>query len=687
MQEKNPYFHRDLSWLSFNERVLQEAKDSAVPLFERLKFLAIYSNNLEEFFRVRVANHRNLLRVGKKTKKQLDYAPKEVLRAVQKIVDKQQEEFSRIFEKEIIPQLKKHGISLKRRLDLKKEQSQFIEDYFYNHMLPFVQPVLLNEGKVRPFLNNGQLYMMVHLRDNSKDDLSSDFALVKIPSDHLPRFIQLPANGDQNHLIMLDDIVRHSISSMFPGYEILDTYSIKLTRDAELYIDDEFSGDLIGKIRSSLSKRHVGPASRFVFDRKMPDALLEYVKSNFELTKYDVFAEGRYHNNRDFFGFPTFGMTHLQNLPLPPISYKPLEKTKNFFESIRDRDHMIHVPYHSYESTVRFFEEAAKDPNVTHIKIVQYRVAKKSRIMEAIKAAVKAGKQVFAFIEVKARFDEEANLNWGEILEKAGVNVNYSMPGLKVHSKLALVRRLEGKSSRLYAYMSTGNFHEDTAKIYADLGLFTADKRLTSEAARVFNKLETNKNPREDFKHLLVGQFNLREDLVKMIDREIAFAKAGKTGKMILKMNSLQDGAMINKLYEASNAGVKIQLIIRGICCLVPGKKGFSENIEAISIVDRYLEHARVFVFHNGGKDDMYLSSADWMVRNLTYRIETAFPVYDKTLKGEIMDHLDMQLADNQKSRRLNESQDNQYVETAVELPVRSQHETYYYLKRKMEEI
>ena len=683
-----PYRHRDVSWLSFNYRVLQEAKDSSVPLLERLKFLAIYSNNLDEFFRVRVANHRNLLRVGKKTKKQLDFEPKKVMKDILHIVNAQQEEFSYIFEEEIIPELKRHHVFLLRRMDLNKEQKDFVESYFFDNLLPFVQPVLLVKNKIRPFLNNAQLYLTVWLKEKTdKEHKGSksgkeEFAIVKIPSDHLPRFVKLPSSTGKHHLIMLDDIVRHSLKWLFPGYDILDTFSLKLTRDAELYIDDEFSGDLIGKIKHSLNKRNVGPASRFVFDRTMSDDLLQFLKDTFDLTKYDIFPEGRYHNNFDFFAFPDFGFSHLKNPPLPPLSYRPLEKSPDFFQTMRQKDHLVHFPYHSYESVVQFFEKAARDPKVTHIKIVQYRVAKKSRIMKALMDAVKAGKQVSVFIEVKARFDERANLEWGEKLEAAGVNVNYSFPGVKVHSKLALVLRQEKGKGQLYAYLSTGNFHEVTAKIYSDLGLFTTDSRLTREVARVFSFLETVKMPQQSFEHLLVGQFNLREDLEKFIDEEIAHAEKGKKAKIILKMNSLQDQRMIEKLYAASQAGVKIQMIIRGICSLVPGVPGMSENIEVISIVDRFLEHARVFIFHNNGNERMYFSSADWMVRNLSYRIETIFPIYDPEIRRVINETIQIQLNDNVKSRIIDEEGSNLYKKDTSDLAIRSQVETYYYFKR-----
>lgn len=687
LSDGTPYIHRDISWLSFNYRVLQEAMDNTVPLFERIKFLAIYSSNLDEFFRVRMANHRNLLRVGKKTKKELHTDFKQLVIELRKIVNLQQEIVSEIYEKMIIPELRQHGIYMLRRLELNAEQTAFVENYFRENMMPFVQPVLLIKDKIRPFLNNAALYLT--LRISPKEDLKGkeQYALVKMPSDHLPRFVQLPSPSGQQHLIMIDDMVRHSVSMLFPGYEIIDTYSVKLTRDAELYIDDEFSGDLIQKIKDSLQRRHIGPASRFVYDRSMPSELLDFLKEAFDLEKIDTLREGRYHNNFDFFQFPDFGMDHLKNPPLPPLAYPPLEACDNIFEQIRKKDHLIHVPYQSYGSAIRFFEEAANDPKVTHIKITQYRVASESRIMEALMRAVKAGKQVSAFIEVKARFDEEANLRWGERLDQAGVQVNYSFPGVKVHAKIALVRRLEPNGPKIYTYLSTGNFHEGTAKVYADLGLFTAHEGINNEVARVFSFLETVKVPPAPFDHLLVGQFNLRTRLMAMIDHEIEEAKMGNKAEIILKMNSVQDEKIIKKLYEASNAGVKIKMIVRGICCIVPGVKGYSENIEIVSIVDRFLEHARVFIFHHSGERKLYLSSADWMVRNLSHRLETAFPIYDERIRKEIFDFINIQLADNVKARILDKEFSNEYAKGGSDLAIRSQLDIYYYNKRKLESL
>ncbi|MBC7885250.1 MAG: polyphosphate kinase 1 [Saprospiraceae bacterium] len=680
------FINRDISWLSFNYRVLQEAMDPSVPLFEKLKFLAIYSSNLDEFFRIRVANHRNLARTDKSTLKNLDYSPEIVLHQILSIANQQQKEFSNIFQSTILPELKKNNIQMISWRNLNKEQIEYVDTYFNEYLLPFVQPVVLVGKKIKPFLNNGALYLALDMQSKDHVKPASEYAIVKIPSDHLSRFLDLPSKDPNiKQLMMLDDAVRHSVRLIFPGYNINDSYSIKLTRDAELYIDDEYTGDLIAKIKKSLNKRSIGVTSRLVYDRMMPKHFLQYLMNVFEIDELDLLPEGRYHNNSDFFKFPAYNLSHLKDTNLPQIKIEELEEAESIFEKIRERDHLIHVPYHSYESVIKFFESAAADPDVTHIKIIQYRVAKVSRIMTAIKEAVKSGKQVSTFIEVKARFDEEANLRWGEELEQAGVHVYYSMPGFKVHSKLALVRRLENGKPNLYAYLGTGNFHEDTAKVYADFGIFTAVKKITSEVARVFNFLETKQRPTQNFEFVSVGLFNLKEKFIALIKRETENAKKGKKARMILKMNSIQDEEMINLLYAASKAGVKIKLIVRGICSLIAGQKGLSENIEAISIVDRFLEHSRVFIFHNNGNQEVYLSSADWMVRNLHFRVETLFPVLDPELAKTISTCMNIQLNDNVKARILDAKLSNKYKKNTDDISVRSQIETYFYMKRREE--
>ena len=677
---------RDISWLHFNRRVLQEAKDPTVPLLERVKFLAIYSSNLGEFFRVRVAQQRNLLRIEKKTKKALQLDPKSLLKKILSYVNKLQVEFNQVVDEVVIPELQRHNIYLKRRLDLNDEQREFIEDYFQKNMLPYVQPVLLVEDMIKPFLINASLYLTVQLKPTKdKRKLGTVYGITNIPSDELKRFVVLPSKSNERHVIMIDDIVRHSISMIFPGFDVIDSFSIKLTRDAELNIDDEFSGDLVEKIKESLMQRDIGPASRLVYDRKMPKDMLTYLQKVFELENFDLLPEGRYHNNFDYFQFPDFGLQHLKFKPLEPMPLLALESREDIYEAIKEQDHLLHLPYHTFESVIQFFEQASQDPNVTHIKIIQYRVGSTSRIMNALMQAVENGKQVSAFVEVKARFDEQANLSWGEKLTNAGVDVHYSFPGLKVHSKIALVRRIENGKPELYCYLSTGNFHEKTAKLYSDLGIFTADPKICVEVARIFSIIETISLPKFDFEHLLVGQFNLRKSLQSLVEQEIRNAQLGLPARIILKLNNLQDEEMIESLYRASQAGVKVDLIVRGICCLIPGKAGLSENIHAIGIIDRYLEHARVFVFHNNGEDKMYLSSADWMTRNLSYRIETTFPVYDKDIKKTIMDLIELQLKDNVKSRIIDKDGQNEYATSDSPLKIQSQVETYYYFKRKQD--
>lgn len=683
-QEPFPYIDRDISWLSFNYRVLQEAKDPNVPLLERIKFLAIYSSNLDEFFRVRVANHKNLVRLGKKTRKKLGLDSKLILSQLLQIVNDQQVEFSRIFEEEIIPALKKEGINILRQKKLSREQKNYISDYFDEKMLPYIQPMLLKEDMIKPFLLNGALYLALNMRSKASNDTTPYYAIIKIPSEQAGRFLHMPGKKDEHNLIFIDDVVRDNIDKIFPGFEVEGSYSIKLTRDAELYIDDEFSGNLILKIKNSLEKRNVGPASRLIYDREMPEDLIKYLKEVFELKELDLVAEGRYHNNSDFFSFPDFGMKHLKDIQMESIPYGPIEKAMDIFENIEKQDHMVYFPFHSYDSVVRFFEDAALDPKVTHIKLFQYRVAKVSRIMEALKLAVKNGKQVTAFIEVKARFDEEANLGWGEVLEESGVNVLYSMPGLKVHSKIALVRRVIDSRERFYAYLSTGNFHEKTAKLYCDFGFFTADRALLREVLMIFSYVENKIRPEKKFEILGVGTFNLKPKLIEMVEREIQLAKAGKDARIVLKMNSIQDQEMIDLLYRASQAGVHIQMIVRGICSLVPGIEGISDNIQVTSIIDRFLEHARVFIFNNDGKEEIYLSSADWMVRNLHYRIETMFPVKDPALQHFVKVIMRIQLNDNVKARYIDFKKNNEYKRD-VGIPVRSQYDTYYFIKRQEE--
>ncbi len=676
------YQNRELSWLSFNYRVLQEAKDKSVPLYERIKFLAIYSSNLDEFFRVRVASLRSLLALGRKSKDKLKFDPIKLLSEIHKTVNLQQEEFGEIFRNQILPELKHNGINLINENEVEESQKEYIENYFHDYVKEYIQPIVLIKKKIIPFLRNSHLYLAVRMKqaNGSSDRIKYTYALIEIPSNKLPRFTPLPSTENNHSYIFLDDIIRLSLPQIFPGFEIVDCYSVKLTRDAELYIDDEFTGNLLSKIQKGIKKRSTGVPSRFLYDLKMPKAFLRFIKDTLQLDKEDIVAGGTYHNFNDFFGFPNPGLSKLENNKLPQLQIDELEKCDNLFSAICEKDFGIHFPYQSYEYVVKLMRQAAEDPDVKSIKITQYRVAKDSEIVKALIRAAQKGKDVMAFVELKARFDEEQNIHWAFEMEKQGVKVFYSFPGLKVHAKTALITREENGKLKNYCYLGTGNFNEKTAKIYSDFGLFTADANLTSEVQKVFEFLAGNKIQHK-FKHLLVAQFNMRKKFLKLIQNEINIAKAGGTGKITIKMNSIEDKKMINKLYEASNAGVKIDLIIRGICCLVPGIKGVSENIKVISIIDKYLEHARFYIFHNNGDELIYAASADWMKRNLSRRIEVGFPVYQQNIKDEIKRMIDIQLGDNSKARIIDLNNKNKYITNNDDEQIRSQIDFYEYLR------
>ncbi|MDH3269190.1 MAG: polyphosphate kinase 1, partial [Ignavibacteria bacterium] len=490
----------------------------------------------------------------------------------------------------------------------------------------------------------------------------------------------LPSENGKHFVIFLDDLIRLNLSTLLPGYHIESCYSIKLTRDAELYIDDEFTGDLLAKIQKGLSKRKTGTPSRFLYDKEMPNDFLKFLQTSLQLNKYDLIPGGKYHNFNDFFNFPKFSKPHLENEPMPPQVCKGLVGAVSIFDVISEKDMLLSFPYQSYGNIIKFLEEAADDLNVKSIKITLYRIADDSLVIRSLVKAAENGKDVTAFVEVKARFDEETNFTSVETLSKAGVKVHSSFPGLKVHSKLCLIERIEKAKSHFYSYLATGNFNEKTARVYADYGLLTSSQELGKEVKKVFNYLE-RKSDHEKFKHLLVAPFNLRKKLLELIDNEIKNIQEGKPAVITLKLNSLEDRKMIKKLCEASQAGVKIKLIIRGICCLVPGIKGLSENIETISIVDRFLEHARVYVFHNNGDIKYFLSSADGMKRNLSRRIEVAFPIYDDTIKKSLQKMIDLQWNDNLKARMIDKDQKNDYKRNKIENNIRSQYEIYKLLK------
>jgi len=692
MEEKK-FINREISWLSFNYRVLQEAKDKTVPVFEKIKFMAIFSSNLDEFFRVRVASLRSLLVLKKKTREKLKFNPAKLLEEIHSVVNEHQEEFGEIYRNGIQPELESNNIFIIDEKDLCLEHINYISEYFNDNILHQLQPVLIVKDKIKPFLQNRKLYFAVRLKSKESDSNSEKkkthhkYAIVEIPSEKLPRFIILPELSGKNYIIFLDDIIRYFLPQLFKGYMVVSAFSIKLTRDADLYIDNEFSGDLLNKIKKGLKKRDTGIPSRFLYDKNIPDDFLKFLREALGLEKEDLVPGGRYHNFSDFFAFPSEELAqninkNLQDVPLPALPENSFDKYPDKFSAVSDGDIMIHFPYQDYNYVIDFFNAAAEDPFVTSIKITQYRVAKQSGIVEAMIKAVKNGKSVIVFVEVKARFDEESNIYWAEAMEKAGVKVYYSFPGLKVHAKIALINRNEDGKDKRYCYLSTGNFNENNAKLYTDIGFFTADKHLTEEVSLVFDILES-KIKEQKFKHLLVAQFNMRKKFNKLINNEITQAKLGKPAGITLKLNSLEDRKIIRKLYEAGNAGVKIDIICRGICCLEPGVKGSSENIRVISIIDRFLEHSRIYIFHNEGKKLFFAGSADWMKRNLSRRIEVIFPVYEKKLKKELKRIIDLQLNDNSKARIIERENSNEYRKDSNQKRLRSQLEIYRILKEK----
>lgn len=687
-RDKYQFINREISWLSFNGRVLQEARDTTVPLFDRLAFLAIFSSNLDEFFRVRVASLRSLLRLKKKSIEKLDFNPVKLLKQIHRIVTEQQEAFGQIYRGQILTELEQMQVYLMDENDVADDQHAFVTSYFYEHVRPHIKPIIIDATADVPFLTDKSLFLFVELwanTDGQEGTSGPAYGIVEVPRMIVPRFVWIPGQENGHHVMFLEDIIRYNLPSLYPGYEVGAAYAVKLSRDADLYLEDEFSGNLIEQIRAGLAKRQTGLPCRLLYDLQMPYAMVTALKEYLHLEDDDLVPGGRYHNLHDLHQFPRFGLKDLSYEPLPPLPHPELRNVSSIIEAVAEKDYLVHYPYQSFEYIIRFLQEAARDPEVEEIWISLYRVASDSGIVRALLQAAQNGKRVTAFVEVKARFDEEPNLKWAEQMEKAGVRVLYSMPGLKVHAKLALVSRRKEGSPSLLAYLSTGNFNEKTARIYADDALFTADPRLTNEVRRVFDFL-TGEISEPTFDHLLVAPFHLRKALYRLIDREIRHAREGREARILLKMNSLEDEKIIAKLYRASKAGVKITLIVRGICCLVPGIENQSENIEVRSIVDRFLEHSRVFIFHNDGKEEYYLASADWMKRNLSGRVEIAFPLYDEALRSEIRTMLSLQLADDTKARIIDARQENRYYRSGENKGVRAQIDTYTFLENKLDQ-
>lgn len=669
------YFNRDISWLSFNGRVLEEAASAAVPLIERIRFLSIYSSNLDEFYRVRIPVLKALKNIGKKND-EIDADEQEnILQQATTTVLQQQKRFGEILTKELIPELKANKITLLYNGDLPPALDKELADYFLAEVLAFLQPVVLNEDTTF-FPENNKLYFIIQLRDTDEEKLM----LLNIPSDELPRFFSTKLDGEQ-FICFLDDIIRFNLDKLFKTSTIEGCYSIKITRDAELDLKDEYPGELSEQIEKQLQKRDNGLATRFLHQADLPLRLLQLVIQHLGLQNAGTVEGGRYHNLKDFYGLPVNTPALLYdkwpaiNLPVP--NDEPLVAT------MAKSDLLVNTPYQSYHTILRFFNEAANNPDVEEINVTLYRVASDSKIVNALMSAAKNGKKVKVVVELKARFDEANNLKWAKKMKNAGVQIIYSVTALKVHAKVALVKTRNGDRIFYSGLLATGNFNEGTARFYTDHILLTTNPDILREVELLFIFLAKREKPSPktqiDFKHLLVAGFNLQTDFLSLIDREIKLAKQGQSASIIIKMNNLEERVMIDKLYEASQSGVNIQLIIRGICCVVPGVAGLSENISIKRIVDRYLEHGRVFIFNNNGNPEIFMGSADWMNRNIYHRIEVCFPLYDTAIKQQITALINLQLSDNMQAVKIDQHL-NQIKPQITGEAVQSQKAIYQYL-------
>jgi len=676
---------RDISWLSFNGRVLQEAADDTVPLRERIRFLGIFSNNLDEFFRVRVATLNRMIALGEKGKMHLEMNPRLILEEIQETVLQQQKEFERIWN-EILRELKKEKIFLVPEQKLNRVQQKFVLDYFNEEIRSNVVPLMMESISEFPTLSDKSIYLACTLSKKDKS-IAKKFALVSVPARRLPRFVILPSKQNEKHIILLEDIIRFCLPHIFSffGYDTFSSAIIKVTRDAEIDIDNDVSTSLIQKIEKGLKNRKKGKTVRFVYDKDIDASLLAYLVKRLGLTHKDnLIPGGRIHNFKDFIDFPE-SVFAKKNLRKKPFIHPALKNVSRTTDVILQQDILLNFPYHSFDTVIDLLREAAIDPEVVSIKITCYRLAPRSKIINALTNAVRNGKQVTAVLELRARFDEEANLEWKEELEEAGVKVLLGVPDMKVHAKLCLIKKMVNNKPVLYGFVSTGNINERTARVYGDHCLLTADKNIMADVNRIFHYLEQPKM-RPHFlracKTIIVSPAGMRSQLIELIQKETNAAKHKKPAAIILKLNSLSDEILIEKLYEAAKAGVVINMVIRGIFCMLTENAKFKE-VYAISIVDEYLEHARVMIFHNNGKEKVFISSADWMVRNIDHRIEAACPIFEKSIREELKDIIQIQLNDNIKARILDNELSNQYVNPRNTKKIRSQLETYNYLHRK----
>lgn len=678
---------RDISWLSFNSRVLQEAQDPLNHVYDKLKFLGIFSNNLDEFYRVRVATLKRMLQFGKRANMYLEDNPKDILEQINAIVEQQQVQFRNTYNK-IIKELSDQHIYIKNEKQLNKEQKHFVKKFFYEKVYANIVPLMIESLTTFPLLKDKSIYLACTLSSVSHPE-RKNYSLIEIPVKQLGRFIILPTDGKEQHIILLEDIIRINLPNIFIpfGYDDCNGHIIKVTRDAELDIDNDVHINFIGSIEKGLKNRKKGKTTRFVCDRNIDDALLQYLKKRLGLSDNDYITKGgRIHNFKDFMNFPKEVFDDIEPM-LASFIHKDLIQPCRILNVLDNKDVLLHFPYHSFDSIIDLLREAAIDATVRKIKITCYRLAEDSKVINALINAAKNGKEVQVYMELRARFDEEANLYWKNKLEDEGVQVYVGVPNMKVHSKICIIQRQVKGKTLYYGFLSTGNFNESTSKLYTDTCLLTSNKKILLDTNRIFQYLIQPNMPVKELskcQHLIVAPVDMRTFFIKQIDNEIKNAKRKRPAAIIIKLNSLVDKLLINKLYEAAHFGVHVQLVVRGICCAVTKHKYFKSPIEAISIVDQYLEHSRVFYFCNNHQPRVFVSSADWMVRNLDHRVETAFEIYDKTLKEELIDMLAIELHENVKARILDNKQRNKYVIVPeTEKTFRSQFKRYEYLKAK----
>ncbi|HXJ98508.1 MAG TPA: polyphosphate kinase 1 [Gelidibacter sp.] len=678
----NTYINRELSWLQFNERVLQEAEDETVPLIERLRFLGIFSNNLDEFFKVRYATVKRIDQAGKTGKSELGgISASELLEIITLIVIKQQSDSLDILAN-IHKCLEDENIHIVNETQIDELHHNFIKNYFIQYVSPALVTIILSDMVKLPTLKDHAAYLAVKMVFPNHH---RQFALIEIPKT-MDRFVVLPKKGDNHYIIMLDDLLRYCLDDIFNifDYQSISAHMIKITRDGELDFESDLSKSFIEKISDSVKHRQIGEPVRFVYDKTIDGETLSFLLTMMGIDSKDsVIPGGRYHNRRDYMDFPSLGRTDLLYEKIKPLSVKGLSLEASIFNNISKKDYLLHTPYQTFSYVVKFLREAALDPKVKTIKITIYRLAQISHVASSLINAAKNGKKVTVSIELQARFDEQANIDYAEQMETDGINLLFGVKGLKVHSKMCVIEREENNKIKRYGFISTGNFNESTATLYTDYTLFTADQRILRDVVKVFDFFETNYKIYR-YKHIIVSPHYTKSKIFKLIDNEIHNVKNGKPAFIKIKLNSISSYMMIDKLYEASRAGVKIQMIIRGICCLVPGVKGMSENIEVISIVDKFLEHTRLLVFCNNDDPKVYISSADWMSRNIENRVEVTCPIYDADIKKELLHVFDISWNDNVKARLLSHTQENKYRRN--DLPkIRSQFAIYDYYAKKLQ--